>query len=380
LVVGPAALRSRWFEGLPKKEAIALATSRKALTSFEYAEGTAWVLKGGNHTVWIPIDDDCGMLVRRIDYLDGRRLADLFDLDLSWFEGPWKKLGTMELAAGAELFDSVAPPIAKPPTNRARLEKARETERCHEYVPLGLAAGRYTLHSCKTHISVSSRDIGVSAIRVVREGRSMPRLTPVPRREKPEPITITKDAVRAAKAMRFVETDGGPFVLVHETDLKRWWGVFDQDAEPVDEPADADYWRACLSDVGLVEGQRGIEVLSVPGPVGHAFVRTRNGGLFIGWQGADTAAGCLAAVKAQPEDVWEDIGGTWRARGPARLIDANRDGRALDRERWLAVDLPAATYVVETMSFLGQARHPQGAVEDLSVSAVRFRPLAPSPR
>lgn len=373
IVLAPAAQRRAWRESLSASEAKKLVGVKKALSVQNTKGGRAIVLPGGNHTTWIPIDSRSGYLVRRQNHLHPRYVEELFEeLDPSWFEGPWRKVATLSIAGELHLFDTVAGGIA------AQGDDTGES-RCDEYFVLELDPGRYVVHRSRTTFAVQSREAEVTIFRLVREGHEMPELTSVPKPTKPEPLAIAPATVELAKSLEFVGTDGGPFVLVHEDDLRRWYGVLDEDGEFLDQDEDADYWRACVGGyVEVVEGCRGIEVLSIQGPIGHAFHPTHDGGLFIGWQGADSAAGCLGAVLAQSEEAWAYRDFTWRVRGPAILMDANRDGRDFDRERWPVIDLEPGEYLVavlfgDSAYEFGEVRHPDGRLEKLMVCAVRLR-------
>ena len=379
IVLGPNELREAWRAELPKRDAKKLNRIEKSFASFDSEHGSAFVLPGGEHTTWIPVDSRSGFLVRRDDYLHPRRVEMLAELlDASWFTGPWRKVTSFRVKAPLHLFDVVSGAVAA--HDGEELARAQATSRCGDYFVLELEPGPYVVHESRATVVVESREAALSVFRIVREGHVMPVLDPVPKPTKPEPLIIEPRTVELAESLQFVGTDGGPFVVIHERDLADWYGVVDEDGELIDEPGDADYWRACeIGYAGLVEGIRGVSVLAISGPIAHAFFRTGDGGFFIGWQGADTAAGCLGAVLAQPEDVWEYDDFTWEVTGPALMMDANRDGRDFDRERWPRVELEPGKYLVarlvasSTHEFDGEVRHPDGRIERLMVSAVRLR-------
>lgn len=375
IVLAPDSLRRAWREELSVSEARKLAGARKALSVQKTKSGPAIVLPGGKHTTWLPIDSRCGFLVRQDKYLHPRYVEELFEeLDPSWFEGPWRKVTTISIDEPLHLFDAVAGGLAE------HGDDEEGQSRCDEYFVLELDPGRYVVQRSRATVVVQSREAEVVIFRLVREGHTMPKLSPVPKPMKPPPLPIARETVELASSLEFVATDGGPFVLIHADDLGRWYGVLDENGEFLDDDQDADYWRACVNEhVAVVEGCRGIQVLSIQGPISHAFHRTHDGGLFIGWQGADTAAGCLGAVLAQSEDAWAYRDFTWRVRGPAILMDANRDGRQLDRDRWPVVDLEPGEYLVgvlfgdSTHELDGEVQHPDGRIEKLMVSALRLR-------
>lgn len=379
IVLGTPELRRVWHATLPKSDAVRLTGIKKAFSRFENEHGPAWVLPGGNHTTWIPVDARSGFLVRRDNYLHPRRVEMLVDiLEPSWFTGPWRKLTSFHAETPLHLFDTVSGAIAA--HEGEELQKAQAESRCDNYFVLELDAGDYVVHKSQATIVVESREAVVTVFRLRREGHTMPTLVSVEKPSKPEPLQVTSGTIELAKSLKFVGTDGGPFVLIHESDLARWYGVVDEDGEFIDEPDDADYWRACgIGMVGVVEGIRGVQTLAIDGPIAHAFHRTADGGIFIGWQGADTAAGCLAAVLAQTEDAWSYEDFTFEIRGPAILMDANRDGRDFDRERWPRIELETGRYLVAqlvvsaTNEFDGEVRHPDGTLERLMVSAIRLR-------
>ena len=377
IVIASDALRRRWRASMSVGDAKKLAAAKKAFARLTLSEGSALVLPGGNHTTWIPLDRRSGYLVRRQKYLHPRYVEALFEsLEPSWFEGPWKKVGTVTVDEDLHLFDVAATGLAQHGAD------PEDVSRCGDWFVLELDAGRYEIHRSRMTLAVEARDAEIEIFRVLRSGHDIPVVEGAPKPSKPVPLRIDDAVSEAAASLTFVGTDGGPLVLVHEDDLPRWYGVVDEDGEFVDDAdGDADYWRACAGagDAALVEGCRGVQVLALRDPIAHAFHRTRDGGIFVAWQGADTAAGLLGAVLAQSEDAWAYRDFTWRVRGPALLMDANRDGRDFDRERWPVIELEAGDYLVAVLfgdgahEFDGEVRHPDGTVERVMVSAVRLR-------
>ncbi len=372
IVLAPPAARERWKAGFTKADGDLLAAVRKRASSLELPEGEALVFPKGRHSSWLPIDGSAGMLVRRKGYLPPDLIEELFgSLHASFFDG-WRKIGEWSLDGPRVWVDTVAYAVGGH-DDRVELDEALARSRCTEALALELEPGTYVLHVSLTTLAVGSREVEMEAIRFLREGRDAPQLAAAVRPKKPDPITAPPKAAELAEDLRFVGTDGGPLVLVHEKELEGWRGVLGEDDQYVDEPGDADYWRACVPAGRVIEGVRGVRALSLEGPIAHAFVPTDDGGVFLAWQGADSAAGCVAALLAQPESAWEPTDERWESTGPAWLFDANRDGRELDREAWIRVELPPGDHRISVLpGFDGEVKHEDGRVEPVSITAVRL--------
>ncbi|MGW7071054.1 Imm21 family immunity protein [Streptomyces sp. NPDC054855] len=178
--------------------------------------------------------------------------------------------------------------------------------------------------------------------------------------------------------LTWVESMGGPLIVVPVSALS-WWHGCTEAGEVLGDPGIADdYDRACAVD-GYAEaipvGSDGATALVLGDepamtcylPEHHAFVR---------WLGADSEAGLLTAAEhamADPGTEWEDCG-VWETNGAAVLMDsAVAGGELTATEAELTPDpefpeqapvgLPAGRWAV-------QAAHAQA--ENTSVGIVRL--------
>ncbi|MFF4381712.1 Imm21 family immunity protein [Kitasatospora sp. NPDC001547] len=140
--------------------------------------------------------------------------------------------------------------------------------------------------------------------------------------------------VRMSLDLTWVESMGGPMVVVPLSALQHWGGCTEGDVVIGDSDQPDDYDRACEVE-GLAEaiGLRGHSDASVlvlgdepattcylPGPR-----------VFMRWLAADSDAELLAATEAaldDPATPWEECG-LWETDGPAVLMDSAEAGRNL---------------------------------------------------
>jgi hypothetical protein len=118
----------------------------------------------------------------------------------------------------------------------------------------------------------------------------------------------------------WVESLGGPLVVVPEAALTDWVGGTETDDED-------DYDRACAVETvaGVIPvGSAAAIVLGLPGPT--CWLPERSA--FLHWLAADSDEEIVRAadsVLADPGTEWEDAG-TWETAGPALLMDSALSG------------------------------------------------------
>lgn len=158
----------------------------------------------------------------------------------------------------------------------------------------------------------------------------------------------------------WVESLGGPLIVVPVTSLAGWGGCTESGTVMGDPGAPDDYDRACQ-----VEGLAGL--LAVAGAGTHALVLADEPAsttylpghrTFLRWLAADSEADLIAAaeaVLADPASEWETCG-TWVTDGPAVLMDSTTAGNALGVEfpdggfpEQAVVPLPAGTWTVRAV-------------------------------
>ncbi|MET9678606.1 Imm21 family immunity protein [Streptomyces sp. NPDC006482] len=134
----------------------------------------------------------------------------------------------------------------------------------------------------------------------------------------------------------WVESMGGPLVVVPVSALASWGGCTESGLMAGDATAPDDYDRACAVDelAGVIpvdeNGRQALVLADEPAtscylPEHRAFLR---------WLAAESEAGLSAAadaVLANPATVWEECG-TWVSDGPAVLMDSAVAGSDLGIE------------------------------------------------
>lgn len=315
LVFGPAKLAERFacdYEQVREVFAAMREAEANTLPSPSIVElfgAPVLILPGGTPTHFVALGGG-GVFVRPHKQL-GRRKPESFEVD--------HELAS-ELVVGEDwqLFDSMSGAEGKQASVRA---KAR--------LDVPLAPGRYRVEH---NTPAPLHQLEYSALRLLPVGATKPTTVPVVRKEFPIDAAMRK----LAKTLRFLETEGGPFVALPERALAKWTGVGDEDDE------DDDYERAC-SARGFVLGEQ--EGLVLDEPDSTAVLPTDEGVVFLRWVGADRAVDLLAALPHAKR--WKKSKPTFRAKGPLVLFDAALEGRKLGKRKRLDVPLRKGEYVIE---------------------------------
>ncbi|MEV0173818.1 immunity 21 family protein [Streptomyces sp. NPDC050803] len=145
--------------------------------------------------------------------------------------------------------------------------------------------------------------------------------------------------VRFRRAVRWVESGGGPLIAVPETVLPFWAGA------DGDETA-SDYDRACEVDghVGLLPVGDSTALVLGDEPASTAYLPDH--GTFVRWCAADSEAALLASVPAALAAAdWADEV-HWTVRGPVLLFDSAWPGTETERTDHLRVTLEPGRYAV----------------------------------
>ncbi|MEV0191837.1 Imm21 family immunity protein [Kitasatospora purpeofusca] len=141
-------------------------------------------------------------------------------------------------------------------------------------------------------------------------------------------------------AVTWVESLGGPFVVLPEVVLEAWSG-----SAGVGDAGD-DYDRACAVEgfVGLVRVGSAEGLVLGDEPASTTYLPTQ--GVFVRWSAAESEEAMLgsvdAAIRAAP---WEPEL-TWQVPGPVVLFDAAWTGEESRLQEHLRVDLEAGAYGV----------------------------------
>ncbi|MER5402582.1 Imm21 family immunity protein [Streptomyces sp. NPDC002599] len=176
----------------------------------------------------------------------------------------------------------------------------------------------------------------------------------------------------------WVESMGGPLIVVPVSALTRWHGCTQSGMIVGSSDLLDDYDRACevegLAGVIAVgeEGARGLVLADEPAssfylPEHRAFVR---------WLGADSETDLIAAARAvlaDPTTAWEECG-LWETDGPAVLMDSVTAGAELGIEFPNGGDMPEQAPVpLEPGSWTVRAVH-ASPIEDTSVGVIQLLP------
>ncbi|MFC9955990.1 Imm21 family immunity protein [Streptomyces nigra] len=134
----------------------------------------------------------------------------------------------------------------------------------------------------------------------------------------------------------WVESMGGPLVVIPVSALAAWRGCTESGVMAGDATAPDDYDRACEVDdlAGVITvGENGAQALVLADePATSCYLPERRA--FLRWLAADSEAGLKAAadgILADPATEWEGCG-TWVSDGPAVLMDSAEAGSELDIE------------------------------------------------
>jgi hypothetical protein len=140
-------------------------------------------------------------------------------------------------------------------------------------------------------------------------------------------------------AVDWVESGGGPLVVVPETVLSFWAGADGEDMA-------TDYDRACEVDgyVGLLPVGDSVALVLGDEPASTAYLPDQ--GTFVRWSAANSEDELLAEVPAAlAAAVWENEV-RWNVPGPVVLFDSAWPGDEADRAEHLRVPLEPGPYAV----------------------------------
>ncbi|MEV0001019.1 Imm21 family immunity protein [Micromonospora sp. NPDC050980] len=152
---------------------------------------------------------------------------------------------------------------------------------------------------------------------------------------------------RPKSRLSWVESDGGPLVVVPESVLAQWRGV-PNDFDPGDLDTWGDYGRACQVDgrAGSLEIGDGQALVLGDEPASTTYLSAKR--LFVRWiHGASEEQVIRLIPKAMETAAWEEVG-TWTTRGRAQLFDSALAGDELEHGRRLVIDVAPGTYRIRT--------------------------------
>jgi hypothetical protein len=149
--------------------------------------------------------------------------------------------------------------------------------------------------------------------------------------------------------MQWIESNGGPLVVVDEEHLGQWLGTDGNSAGGSD--GESDYDRACRVDdyVAVIPTGRTKALVLGDEPHRTTWVKRPNGGLFVRWVYSDSEESIRRSLDAQPIDsALSDNGLTFHVGSQgARLFDSADPGTDIQGENIL-LHLEPGEYVVST--------------------------------
>ncbi|MEV7988418.1 Imm21 family immunity protein [Micromonospora sp. NPDC085948] len=150
---------------------------------------------------------------------------------------------------------------------------------------------------------------------------------------------------RPESRLPWIESGGGPLVVVPSSALTDWQGAISGSGDPNTWD---DYDRACRIDgyAGTVAVGDAEALVLGDEPATTTYLPDRR--IFVRWIYAPSEVDVIRLVPRAVEVArWEDAG-TWTTSGPARLFDAAYAGDELAHEPHLTIDVAAGTYLIRT--------------------------------
>ncbi len=141
-------------------------------------------------------------------------------------------------------------------------------------------------------------------------------------------------------AVAWVETLGGPFVVLPEVGLEAWSGSAGND------DAGDDYDRACRVDgfIGLLRVGSVEALVLGDEPASTAYLPEQ--GVFVRWSAAESEEAVLGSVDAAMLAASWEPELTWQVPGPVVLFDAAWTGEESRRQDHVRIGLEAGSYGV----------------------------------
>ncbi|MGC1214061.1 MAG: Imm21 family immunity protein [Micromonospora sp.] len=152
---------------------------------------------------------------------------------------------------------------------------------------------------------------------------------------------------RPANQLPWIESAGGPLIIVPTTALAHWRGASDG-FYPDDVDSWDDYWRACEVDgyAGTIPVGDAQALVLGDEPASTTYLPERR--LFVRWIYAESEADVIRLIpKALEMADWEDAG-DWITDGPATLFDSALAGDEAKRSDHLRIEVGPGTYQIRT--------------------------------
>jgi hypothetical protein len=189
-----------------------------------------------------------------------------------------------------------------------------------------------------------------------------------------EPVPLDFEAIDLADTTTFADSEGGPLIVMSESNAAHWRGVFDAAGTRIFGQSPCDYDRACATSFGLIDVGLG-KALTLETPDNGAFIARPEGALIVRWIGADDAATLISAALALTEDAFTDpVGDLDHEGGRLMMFDSALDGARLPDDRTAAIELPPGRYAVRLcVEWQGDVLGSDGAPHEVMVQALDLR-------
>jgi hypothetical protein len=286
--------------------------------------GTSALVLTGNAATAVVVHDGSAWFVRWPSYKYGDNDARVNRMIASVKDAQWVARGQFEVQGNPVLLFSAAPS----PYKWGRWEMPDNFNAGAAVVPL--AVGRYDVHVAE---HVTGERTSMDFVRLTPAGKtaSAPKAPPLdPARAK---------LAREAAKVRFIDSEGGPFVALPPSLRKAWHGAKDFDS------GTSDYGRACAIEgaggalIGIGDGHGVV----VAGPESATAFEIDGAWLFVTQHDARDPVAAYEAARTVPEKSWKRVKGTLTI--PSGGLEL-RDASAIGRTPTLKVPVRSGTYEV----------------------------------
>lgn len=195
-------------------------------------------------------------------------------------------------------------------------------------------------------------------------------------------VSSSSAADSAEPSIVWVESMGGPLIVVPISALARWRGCTQSGMTVGSGEVLDDYDRACEVEglAGVISvGEKGAQALVLADePASSCYLPEHRA--FVRWLAASSETDLIAAaqrVLADPATPWEECG-TWTTDGPAVLMDSVTAGNELCVEYPNCGDLPEQARIpLQPGNWTVRAVH-ASTIDETSVGVIQLLPLASS--
>lgn len=154
--------------------------------------------------------------------------------------------------------------------------------------------------------------------------------------------------------MNWISSGGGPFILLPDSLLKFWNGVFIEDQLVLDSrPTDYDRAGKIIEYAGILEVGPGSGIVLGEEPMLTAWqpFEESKGGIFIRWRWADSEQEVESHISRLPQDLaWENHGEIYFNERVFKLFDAAEPGLDIIGES-LELELSPGTYTIGSCGY-----------------------------